>query len=932
MNKQHLLRVCLLLLLVGGLFTLPVGAQQKCQPPAPPVIPAGKNIFTPQQEMDLGEVIAERIQRDYRVIQNEELTAYVRRIGERLARQLPTELRFQFFIYDQAEANAFTLPGGRVYVSRKLIAFARSEDELAGVLAHELGHNIAHEGAIGMTCLFRQVLKVEQVGDRRDIFEKYNQFLENIGRKPEACGRRDVGHGEKGQLVADQVALYAMTSAGYNPQAFATFYDRLAETKGKTGGWFSDVFGTTKPDERRLREILKVVSSVPAECIEQRAAASAGEFQKWQAEVINYSGLGSKEALHDVVWKKQLEPPLRGDITHLRFSPDGKYVLAQDDAGINVLSRDPFKLLFRIDAPEARPAQFTPDSRSIVFYNSNLRVESWGLADQKLKSVREMVILKGCMQTALSPDGKTLACLNRTFDLTLFDVATDTQVFQKKALYAPRNYLEYLILTLYALLNEEDEVNIINMGFSPDARYFAAGYNDSAIAVDMTTREATPLRGQAKKYIGGGFAFTAPDRIVGISYEDVKKAALVSFPEGRVLSELSVGRARLTPATHGDYLMIRPVEDFPVGIMDLNTKKIFMANKQSAVDIYDQVFVGEQRNGELGLYEMESGALRAKVILPRNPLGRLRAAALSPDLKWLAVSERTRGAVWDLNRGERILHIRGFRGAHIADGSLYADFPKFEETERFIARFDLASRRASEGMKIDEETKASQHGPFVVLTKPAKKGGSPTENVLMEIHDARSGATLWTRSFPKEAPQVYLNPDERTLALMWSMTTGAAKAEIKADPVLSSRLSMMKEKEGDYFIQTLDAQTGNLAGALLIETGKGSFRISDVSVAGNWVVISDTRNRVLVYSLSSGEQKGHIFGRHPAVSKSGGLLCVENERGQLIVYDLSTMQKREEFLFPSAVSLAQFSADGQRLFVLTADQTAYVLNLARKQG
>jgi tricorn protease-like protein len=201
----------------------------------------------------------------------------------------------------------------------------------------------------------------------------------------------------------------------------------------------------------------------------------------------------------------------------------------------------------------------------------------------------------------------------------------------------------------------------------------------------------------------------------------------------------------------------------------------------------------------------------------------------------------------------------------------------------------------------------------------------------MEVHDAVSGATLWTKDFPKEPPQIWVDQNEGTMALLWSVSSNAAMAEIKADPVLSSRLSMMKEKEGDYFIRILDAKTGRATGALLVETGKGSFRIEEVRVAGNWVMISDTRNRVLVYSLSSGEQLGHFFGRHPAISKASGLLCVENERGQLIIYDLSTMQKRDQFLFPSSVSMAKFSADGRRLFVLTADQTAYVLNL-EKQG
>ena len=59
----------------------------------------------------------------------------------------PTGLKFQFFIIDIPTANAFNTPGGYVFLSRKLIAFAKTEDELAGVMAHELGHATVRHGA-----------------------------------------------------------------------------------------------------------------------------------------------------------------------------------------------------------------------------------------------------------------------------------------------------------------------------------------------------------------------------------------------------------------------------------------------------------------------------------------------------------------------------------------------------------------------------------------------------------------------------------------------------------------------------------------------------------------------------------------------------------------------------------------------------------------
>jgi WD40 repeat protein len=167
------------------------------------------------------------------------------------------------------------------------------------------------------------------------------------------------------------------------------------------------------------------------------------------------------------------------------------------------------------------------------------------------------------------------------------------------------------------------------------------------------------------------------------------------------------------------------------------------------------------------------------------------------------------------------------------------------------------------------------------------------------------------------------------MALLWNVTADAAKAEISSDPRLTQRLAAMREKEGDYFVKIVDAQSGNEIGKLLIETGKGSFRVSNIFAVGDSVIIKDTRNRVLVYSLKSGEQKGRVFGAYATVSQASKLLCVENESGKLFVYDLETMDKRDEFIFTRPISMLRFSQDGRRLFVLTAAQTVYILDVSK---
>lgn len=955
-NGRRLTIRFLSLLLFTTFASGPRQAQQtNCLSPVALPAPNQANIFTDEQEVHLGDAVAEHIQKDYHIIEDQEVTNYLTAIGARLIKNLPaTRLRFQFLLVDLPNANAFTIPGGRIYVSRKLVALAQSEDELAGVIGHELGHLVARESSLDLTRRLRELLGVTQVGDRRDIFDKYNLLLENFRRK--ASKPRDR---ESGQMVADQVGFYAIVAAGYDPGALAQLWDRLTETKGKTGSWFSDVFGTTRPEERRLREMIKVVRALPPECVRKNPETQNAAFKEWQGAVISYTGLGRRESLHGVLKKLQLSPPLRSDITHIRFSPDGKYVLAQDDSGVNVLTREPFAPLFRIDAQDAKPATFSPDSQSIVFSTDNLRVEKWDIAEQRMEA-KEVIVLKGCLQTAVSSDGKFLACLNIAFDLNVIEVASGLPVIQRKDFFRP-GYFQLLQL-LWALPSRRFEngdagLDWINMAFSPDARHFVAGYlgpdNISSgrhltyvEGFELATRRKISLSNSIQRLIVGGFSFMGSDRLIGMNHEDYKKSGLVAFPQGQMLEEFPI-RGRVEAPTMGEYVLIRPVKDYPLGVMDLKTKIIFKSNKQPALDIYGEVFVAEMRNGELGLYRMEKSQIVATTLLSNFNLGRLNVAELSSDMKWLAVSGRSRGGVWNLDKGEAALYLRGFRGGHLSDdGYFFADFPKYEAAERNVARFRLATGEVAPGPKI-EAYAARQASQYLIVTKSAKadakrgegKAGEKEEekevdrgrynkNVILEVSDARTMTLLWSKPHPKEAPRIWAAPQHNTIALIWDVSDDAAKAEINSDSQLTQQLATMKEKEGDYFVKILDLQTGNTLGKLLVETGKGSFRLANVYAAGDWVVASDTQNRVIVYSLKSGVQLGRVFGGYATVSQAAGLLCVENEIGKLAIYDLKTMDKRDEFVFSSPISMLRFSPEGKRLFVLTSNQFAYLLDVS----
>jgi len=202
-------------------------------------------------------------------------------------------------------------------------------------------------------------------------------------------------------------------------------------------------------------------------------------------------------------------------------------------------------------------------------------------------------------------------------------------------------------------------------------------------------------------------------------------------------------------------------------------------------------------------------------------------------------------------------------------------------------------------------------------------GGEVQKDATLEIYDAASRKMLWSRNFSDEVPEYEFNPADETVTLFWSMRTKAAKKEMNNDPILSQKAKGLGEKDSDYMVRVLDANTGNTIGQAVIETGEGSFRVRRASATGKWIMIVDTQNRVQLYSLSGGERRWQFFGDNAVVNPVKPLAAIKNVAGQLSIYDLESGKKLNELLFTSAVIYAQFSRDGKHLFALTANQTYY---------
>jgi WD40 repeat protein len=917
------------ILLFATVFLLAAGAdaQSTCPPLLAPAPDPARLLFTPQQEGELGEIVRQQLESKFLVIEDDQVTAYLKRIGDRVARHLPNSgLQYEFLLYDQPEIQAFSMPGGRVYVSRKIVAFLHNEDELAGLLGHELGHLAARQQALDMSRDFREVLGIKNLSSDEDLFGLYNQFMESVRLKKRHS--QPSGEEEKSQKIADQLGVQSVARSGYAPQAFPDFLDRLMQTKGKTGNWLTDLFGATRADSKRLREALRDIATLPPSCIEAKETVRSEEFQKWQAAVLHYRGIGHPEHLSGIVSRKQLNNPLRGDIEHFRFSPEGKYLLAQDEGGIYVLSREPLKFLFRIDAADAQPAQFSPDSHQIVFFNSSLRVESWDLERQEQSSVTDVPALHGCRQTELSPDAKYLACLDNNLDLTLYDVASGEVIFKKERFFdfdSGFSGYEGFFKLIYFLTHQD----VATLRFSPDGRYFAASSRTrEEVVIDLTTKTKISVPGAIHTAMQSSFTFVGSDRIVGVDSFNPLKSPLVEFPSGKVLDHVPLGGGRLVAATNPKYILIRPIQDRPVGAFDLQQKKLVYSNRMSATDVWGDVFVGERLDGEIALYKVADPKTNFPLQLPLGRLSVLRTFTTSPDLKWLAISSRTRGGVWNLETNTRVFHIRAFQNAYYAaTGNFFMDFPEFEKASREMGVLSPVTQQ-TKGRQIDKDDDLTFFGDVYFRTKHNDKNRNARRNFELNALDMATGKPLWSRSFPKQGPWISGSASSGKLIFVWNAKADGLRDELAQNAKLQERWSKENPSDTDFFIEVLNARDGTVSGGAVVRTGKYSFHPEYQEAVGDWLVVTDNLNRVLLYSVSTGEQKAKWFGYGPRISLNGGRLCLSNGRGHLVVYDLHSLKQISDYSFASRISGDFFSGDGKRLFVLTNDQTGYILDVS----
>jgi WD40 repeat protein len=317
----------------------------------------------------------------------------------------------------------------------------------------------------------------------------------------------------------------------------------------------------------------------------------------------------------------------------------------------------------------------------------------------------------------------------------------------------------------------------------------------------------------------------------------------------------------------------------------------------------------------------------ATITLPDSPLSKSKASKFSSDGKWLAVSGESRGAVWNLESGDRVFFTHGFDGALFEHDRIVAKFAKRPPEPSRVFTLDPASKGVTKLYDVPNDSESqsylsSQMGDLLMIVRPRKDSKDPfSGSSTLEVHDVRNNKTLWEHKLEKGRPGLFYNGKVLTLLIAsWDGIRAAAKE----DPTLSNRLSMVDAKRDAYAIQVLDAASGQLLGSVLVDTGKLSFKVRSAYTFGDSVYVGDSLNRTLVYSLKTGLQKGIVLGHVVTASSGGETVVIENEEGVADLYDAASLQSLAHLSFPSRIAEATFTVDGI-LLVLTADQTVYQL-------
>ncbi len=207
------------------------------------------NWYALDTDIKIGKQYAMMVEQNAKMIQDPVITEYVNRIGQNLVRNSDAKVPFTIKVIDSDQINAFALPGGFFYVNSGLILAADGEAELAGVMAHEIAHVCARHATREMTrANYAQIATTPLmfVINSWGVYEATNIALGL------AMPMAFMKFSRSFESEADYLGLEYMYKAGYDPQSFISFFEKVEAKEKKQPGILSKAFASHPPTPDRI--------------------------------------------------------------------------------------------------------------------------------------------------------------------------------------------------------------------------------------------------------------------------------------------------------------------------------------------------------------------------------------------------------------------------------------------------------------------------------------------------------------------------------------------------------------------------------------------------------------------------------------------------------------------------------------------------------
>lgn len=232
------------------------------------ILSGATQVLSSSQEMDyrteetIGESLAlEGLQRFGKPVANERLQQYVNLVGNAVASSSTrTTIPYRFAVLDSQVQNAFAAPGGIIFVSKALLGIMDNEAELAGVLAHEVGH-VAGRHAIGTIRRGQFLSGVGTITAATMKGDKGKQFQSMIGDLQTVLF--DKGLDKELEFQADAMAVETAYRAGYDPRGLISVLKKLQKIEASSGNRKGSWFSTHPPLDERIARLEAQVRKYP---------------------------------------------------------------------------------------------------------------------------------------------------------------------------------------------------------------------------------------------------------------------------------------------------------------------------------------------------------------------------------------------------------------------------------------------------------------------------------------------------------------------------------------------------------------------------------------------------------------------------------------------------------------------------------------------